>query len=200
MKKILFLLLLALGAFGAAAADRAGEILAALADGFRAMGAYEVTFTVAAGDNSVTGDYAVDGERYRMTLADAEVFCDGEVRWEADNRRREVSVDKVDRESRNILDNPAHAFDFVGREYVPELLCERNGVAVVRLRPAAQGASPAGEVTVEVETASMHPRSLSYDYDGERVTVAVERIAPLSSPLGGFDAGKYAGYEFIDFR
>ena len=70
----------------------------------------------------------------------------------------------------------------------------------MRLTPAAGNDSPAGDVTLTVDTATMRPRSLSYDYDGEQVQVSVLGIKPLETPLKAFAKDNYAGYEFIDFR
>lgn len=182
------------------AADRATEILERVAAGFRAMGAYSVNFEVAAGDYTARGSYAVEGEGYYLVLGDAEVFADGMVRYEVDNRRREVTVTEVDTASRNILNNPVRAFDFLGSEYVPSLVSEADGRAVVRLTPAVGNDSPAGNITLAVSTATMRPLSLSYDYDGEQVLVTVLGIAPLAVPIESFDKNAYGGYEFIDFR
>ena len=49
-------------------------------------------------------------------------------------------------------------------------------------------------------TATMRPRSLSYDYDGEQVLVNVLEVAPLAGHVRRFDPKNYEGYEFIDFR
>ena len=122
-----------------AAENRAGEILERLAAGFRAMKGYEVTFEVEAGEYRTAGSYAVEGQGYFLTLGDAEVFCDGTVRYEVDNARREVTIVGVDTASRNILNNPVRAFDFLGSEYLPTLVSEAGGQAVVRLTPAASG-------------------------------------------------------------
>ena len=111
-----------------------------------------------------------------------------------------MTVTEVDAASRNILNNPVRAFDFLGSEYVPALVSEAGDRAVVRLTPAAGNDSPAGNVTVTVETATMRPLSLSYDYDGEQVLVRVLDIAPLTGHVRAFDKQAYAGYEFIDFR
>lgn len=181
------------------AAGRAEEVLEKLSAGFRAMPSYEVAFAVSATDLTTAGSYAVKGENYYLTLGDAEVFCDGKTRWEVDNRRREVTVTDVDTSSRNILNNPAHAFDFLGTEYTPELVSEADANAVVRLTPTGKN-NGAGVITLTVSTATMHPRSLSYDYDGEKIGVAVRSVAPMSEPLRAFDKSAYAGYEFIDFR
>ena len=200
MRRFLVLIALAAGIQAVSAAGRATEILEKLAAGFRAMPGYSVDFEVVAGDYDNRGSYVVEGRNYYLALADAEVFADSVIRYEIDNRRREVTVTEVDAASRNILNNPVRAFDFLGSEYVPTLVSEAGGRAVVRLTPAAGNDSPAGNVTVTVDTATMRPLSLSYDYDGEQVQISVLGVAPLSGHVRVFDRQAYAGYEFIDFR
>lgn len=182
------------------AADRADAILAGVSDGFRALGAYGVSFEVRSDEYVTRGRYAVEGEGYYLVLGDAEVYCDGAVRFEVDNRRREVTIDVVDTDSRNILNNPVHAFDFLGSEYAASLVGEQEGHAVVRLTPAPGNTSSAGNIVLTVDTAAMRPVSLRYDYDGEQVQVSVLGIKPLETPLKAFAKDNYAGYEFIDFR
>ena len=199
MKRWLLLAVLLCGTVRAAE-NRAGEILERLAAGFRAMKGYEVTFEVEAGEYRTGGRYAVEGQGYFLTLGDAEVFCDGTVRYEVDNARREVTIVGVDTASRNILNNPVKAFDFLDSEYDPELLSEAAGCAVVRLTPTAGNSSPAGVITVTVSTATMRPEVLDYDYDGERVRITIGGVSPLGGPLRAFDRKRCEGYEFIDFR
>ena len=124
---------------GNAAQPRATEILERLAAGFRAMDGYGVKFGVVSGDYEARGSYVVEGDSYYLVLGDAEVFADGAVRREVDNRRREVTVTEVDTASRNILNNPVRAFDFLGSEYTPSLVSEADGRAVVRRRERLPG-------------------------------------------------------------
>jgi hypothetical protein len=159
-----------------------------------------VSFEVRSDEYVTRGRYAVEGEGYYLVLGDAEVYCDGAVRYEVDNRRREVTIDVVDTGSRNILNNPVHAFDFLGSEYAASLAGEQEGRAVVRLTPAPGNTSSAGNIVLTVDTAAMRPVSLRYDYDGEQVQVSVLGIKPLETPLKAFAKDNYAGYEFIDFR
>ena len=190
----------AVAALEPSADGRAAEILEKLAAGFRALGAYGVTFEVSSDEYTTRGRYAVEGENYYIAVGEAEVYCDGKIRYEIDNRRREVTIDDVDTSSRNLLSNPAHAFDFIGTQYAPSLVSDAGGRAVVRLTPTSADASPAGEILVTVDTAAMRPESLRYDYDGEQVGIAVLGVAPLDTPLKAFSKGDYKGYEFIDFR
>lgn len=197
---ILTALLTAAALLPASAADRASEIVGRLAAEFRAMKSYEVRFELSAEEFSGSGSYAIDGTDYCLKFGDAEVFADSATRWEVDNRRREVTIVEVDPASRNILNNPVRAFDFLGSEYLPTLVSEAGGQAVVRLTPASGEDAPAGSVEVTVSTSDMRPLSLVYDYDGEQVAVRILRIAPLSEPLGRFELRNYDGYELIDFR
>lgn len=190
----------AVAALAPSADGRAAEILEKLAAGFRALGAYGVAFEVSSDEYTTRGRYAVEGENYYIAVGEAEVYCDGKIRYEIDNRRREVTIDDVDTSSRNLLSNPAHAFDFIGTQYAPSLVSDAEGRAVVRLTPTSADASPAGEILVTVDTAAMRPESLRYDYDGEQVQVSVLGIKPLETPLKAFAKDNYAGYEFIDFR
>lgn len=190
----------AVAALEPSADGRAAEILEKLAAGFRALGAYGVTFEVSSDEYTTRGRYAVEGENYYIAVGEAEVYCDGKIRYEIDNRRREVTVTEVNRASRNILDNPVQAFDFLGSEYDFSLEGESGGRATVRLVPTAENDTSAGVVTLVVDTSSMRPVSLAYDYDGERVGIRVTGIEPQSGHFRTFDRQAYGGYEFIDFR
>lgn len=183
-----------------AAQDRAAATIEALAAEFRAKGAYEVDFEVAVGEYRTRGSYAVEGGRYHLILGDAEVYADTSVRYEIDNRRREVTINLVDTASRNILNNPVHAFDFLGSEYVPTLLSEHDGLTTLVLAPAAGNSAPVGSITLTLNTAELQPRSICYDFDGERIMVRIDRIGALRRTFKTFDRADYADYEWIDFR
>lgn len=179
---------------------RVQELLGQLAAGFRAMPAYTVRFEIVADDSAVRGGYSVQGEAYYLQLGDAEVFADGATRYEVDNRRREVTIVELDTASRNILDNPVRAFDFLDSAYRATLLDERDGEADILLTPTGDAGAVSGAVTLTVTTSPVRPRLLTYDYDGERITVAVTGISPLQTPLRRFDRAAYVNYELIDFR
>lgn len=179
--------------------ERASELLRELAGEFRAMKSYTVAFTIAAGESDVAGSYTVQSGGYTLTIGDAEVFFDGKVRYEVDHARREVTINAVDTTSRNILDNPIGAFDFLDGAYRPTLLSDDGSEALVRLTPT-DGESATGVVTVRLELHPVRPQSLAYDYDGEQVTVSVRSIEPFAGKLRRFDPKSCAGYEMIDFR
>ncbi len=178
--------------------ERAAELLRALSDRIRSLGRYAAAFTVEADGQTAAGYYTVVGDRYYLRLADAEVYCDGKARYEVDNRRKEVAVDRVDAASRNILDNPTRAFDLVDDGFASELLWERDGRAAVKLTPEA--GQPLSAVTVTVDTRTMRPVSLEYDFDGERIRIAIRSIEAADEAPKSYDPAQYRTYETIDFR
>ena len=98
IRRILYVAALLAGVCEASAAGRAEEILGRVAEGFRAMKDYTVRFEVAADEYRTPGSYAVRGGSYYLRLGDdAEVYSDGRLRYEVDNRRREVTVTEVNR-------------------------------------------------------------------------------------------------------
>ena len=102
MRKIIslsVLLVLGLTAVAQAAADTK-DVLAGLKQYIAKMGRYEVAFALQAGDYKAEGRYLVDGDTYHIVVGNiAEVYCDGKVRYEVDNERKEVNIDVVDASS-----------------------------------------------------------------------------------------------------
>ncbi len=186
--------------------DRASEIVGAIAAGFRVKSTYRVDFEIAMGEQRVAGSYTVDGENYRLVLngaetgVRAEVYADGAVRYEIDHGRREVTINPLDGAGRNILGDPVHAFDFLDSEYVPSLVSECDGEAAVVLTPAADAGALAGRIALKIDTRSMLPRSVVYDFDGENIEVRILRIGAPDRAFEPFDRAAYAAYEWIDFR
>lgn len=184
----------------AAGTDRhATELLERLAASVREMGTYSVLFEVLAGDHAYDGRYDVRGDAYYMTVNGAEVYSDGRTRYEVNPEHREVVVDAVDTSSRNLLNNPTRAFDFLDGQFAAEYLGERPEGDVVRLTPLERHAA-VGMIEVCIDPRSALPRSVVYEIDGDHVTIRVHGIAPGKEPPRAFDAAAYAGYEFIDFR
>ncbi len=182
------------------AQDRAAEIVASLAASFRSRVAYEVDFEVTAGEFCASGNYAVEGGRYRLTMDDSEVFAEAGIRYVVDRSRREVTIDRADTTGRNILDDPVHAFDFLNSDYAASLVFEGGGTTVIRLEPASPASASSGGITLALSTENLQPRSIAYDFDGDRIEVRIGRIGPLRGAVQAFDPADYPGYEWIDFR
>mgnify|MGYP003175911395 FL=1 len=182
----------------AAADDEAQTLLRRTADYISSLGRYTARFGITAGEYASQGSYTVDGDAYYIEVDGAEVYCDGKIRREVDNERREVNVDAVDGASRNILDNPTRCFDFVGTDYEAEVSSRTASETTLHLR--SRDASVEGDIYLTVETATGRPRHITYVLYDDRIEVAVESLEPSREAVRRYDAKRYSDYETIDFR
>lgn len=183
--------------------DDARALISRLSEQIRSMENYEVSFTVNSGDQKIKGYYAVSGEKYYISIGDAEVFCDGGARYEVNPQNKEVTVDAIDTKSHNILTNPTRAFDFIDGEFAFEMVGTNNGITTIKLTSTAENAA-LGVIFVAMDAATAQPRSLTYDVDGAQIAIEVASIDELTGMVDismfTFDKNNYRGYEIVDFR
>lgn len=196
--KRFFTLLLVMTFVLSARAEGEQMLLRRVAEYVKALGSYDAEVDVAAGEYKASGSYSVAGDGYYIKVGEAEVYADGKTRYEVDHSRKEVSVDVVDLESQNILDNPTRCFDFVGEEYAAELVKESDGVATIRL--VARDEDIEGEILLGVESATGKPLSIAYILYDDRVDVKIKSLTPRKTKLPTFSKGDYKGYDMVDFR
>ena len=204
MKKVIvFIFTLLCTASAWAQVDDAKALIGRLSEQIRSMENYEVSFTVNSGDQKIKGYYAVSGEKYYISIGDAEVFCDGGARYEVNPQNKEVTVDAVDTKSHNILTNPTRAFDFIDGEFNFTTVGSDNGITTIKLTSTAENAV-LGAIFVVMDTATAQPRSLTYDIDGAQIAIEVASIDELTGMVDismfTFDKNNYRGYEIVDFR
>ena len=180
-------------------ADSASRRVVQLAQAVKALGGYAVQFAVTVGDYQAAGEYVVNGEKYSLTLGNVEVYGDAECRYEVDKSRREVAIDRVDQTSKNILNNPARAFDFIDSEYVAEIVSESADRVVLRLTPNLNGAQ-SGVVELTVNSRTNLPKSIVYRPAGESIRVDIAKIATTAAAPKRYNPEEVKGFEIIDFR
>jgi len=163
------------------------------------LGDYRVSFSVNMGEESVVGSYVVSGDEYYMELATAEIYCDGEVKYEVNNRDMEIIVDNTDLTSPNVLNNPTRGFDFLDSQFKSTVTGERGGEIAIRLDPKTDETLVFGHIVVTINSKSGLPTSILYDMDGDSVRVVIESITSSSAPKR-FERREYKKYEWIDFR
>lgn len=206
MKRVIAFIFTALCALNVCAQqgdNDAKTLIIRLSEQVRSMENYEVSFAVKSGDQTIKGYYAVSGEKYYISIGDAEVFCDGGARYEVNPQNKEVTVDAVDNKSHNILTNPTRAFDFIDGEFAFTTVSTADGVATVKLTSTAENVA-LGVIYVAIDTASAQPRSLTYDVDGSQIVIEIESldemVGMVDISMFTFDKNNYRGYEIVDFR
>ena len=204
MKKVIAFIFTLLYIANAWAQDGdAKALIGRLSEQMRSMENYEVSFAVKSGDQKIKGYYAVSGEKYYISIGDAEVFCDGGARYEVNAQNKEVTVDAVDTKSHNILTNPTRAFDFIDGEFNFTTVGTENGITTVKLTSTAENAA-LGVIFVTLDAATAQPRSLTYDVDGAQIIIEIASVDELTGlvdiSMFTFDKNNYRGYEIVDFR
>lgn len=204
MKKVIVFIFTLLCVANAWAQDSdAKALIGRLSEQMRSMENYEVSFAVKSGDQKIKGYYAVSGEKYYISIGDAEVFCDGGARYEVNAQNKEVTVDAVDTKSHNILTNPTRAFDFIDGEFNFTTVGTENGITTVKLTSTAENVA-LGVIFVALDAATAQPRSLTYDVDGAQIIIEIASIDELTGMVDismfTFDKNNYRGYEIVDFR
>ncbi len=208
MKKFILTASLLAVILAPARADETSEsILRHIAKTLASYGDYEVRFTVSAkGMGNTSGNYIVSGDRYRIKLQKQEQFSDGTNRYEIYTADKEVVIDEADTSSHNMLNNPTRAFEFAPEEfestYAGSTELKRRPVETVRLTPRGAGHGN-GTVVLYVSAEDGLPVALDYNYQGEELTVTINKIIPLDEVdrnMFRFDPSQYGDYEIIDFR
>ncbi|MDE5963657.1 MAG: hypothetical protein K2G58_06515 [Alistipes sp.] len=195
----LFFLAFCLSATPLHAADNGASWLNRLQQAVRSLGEYEVRFELSTTDGyATTGSCRVSGESYVISLPQARVYCDGKARYEVNDDKREVVVDAVDTESRNLLDNPVRAFDFVGEQYDVRIAAEQPERITLRLTPRSTDALSVIELTLDKSSAL--PVSVIYGAEDMRIALKIVSFGKSATPFPDFRRADFAGYEWIDFR
>lgn len=199
---LIFTVLCAINVMAQNGNDDAKALIGKLSEQMRSMENYEVSFTVVSGEQKVKGYYAVSGEKYYISIDDAEVFCDGGARYEVNPANKEVTIDAVDTKSHNILTNPTRAFDFVDGDFNFEMVATNATSTTIKLTPKENNAL--GIIFVDMQREPVKPTALAYEYDGQTIKIEINSLDEMTGMVDismfTFDKNNYRGYEIVDFR
>lgn len=181
---------------------RIGNFFAERSDGYR------VRFVVnMEGMDAQRGEYVVAGNKYRIEVMGQEQFSDGLYRYGVDGVNMEVTIDRIDLESRNLLVNPLRAFDFGGEAFEVSVAGDSDTAlgraTVVHLVPREGVLDGVRRVVLYVLPEEGRPVELRYDFNGLELSVQVESVEKLKSvndKIFQFSATEFKNYEIIDFR
>lgn len=198
MRRLCLLIFAMFISWSATAEESVWQMLQRVSLFMNAEKGYEVKFSIEAEGFSSKGRYCVKDDSYYIEIAEAEVYSDGEVRYEVDKSRREVNIDVMNNESRNILDNPTRCFDFVEEEYTAEIVEQSGGDVTLKLRSTDEKVE--GDILLTIEHSTGKPKSLEYMLYDDNILVRVENIEHKSDGVKSFSRSAYKDYEMIDFR
>lgn len=182
--------------------ERVTTFFAERADGYRLRFVVDME-----GMDPQRGELTVVGSKYHIEVMGQEQFSDGLYRYGVDGVNMEVTIDRIDTESRNLLVNPLRAFDFSDEAFDITLAGESDTEAgralVVGLTPHEGVLDGVRRVVLYVLPDEGRPVELRYDFNGLEMSLKIESIEKLkvvNDKKFQFTSTNYRDYEIIDFR
>ena len=158
---------------------------------------YALYMKVDAYGEKINGYFMVDKDSYYIQLGTMEVYSDGKYRYEINNERKEVTEDRVNLESRDLLSNPTRAFEFLESEFKATISENIHNGAILKLVPKQSSDIKAVYVSVVWKDNRIIPLAIKYDYDGEEVSIALVMADAQSAVLPRWDKNNYRTYDIV---
>ncbi|MBO7263633.1 MAG: hypothetical protein J6U93_03820 [Alistipes sp.] len=160
---------------------------------------YALYMKVGAYGEEMNGYFMVDKDSYYIQLGIMEVYSDGKLRYEINNERKEVTEDRVNLDSRDLLTNPTRAFEFLESEFTATISETIHNGAILKLVPKQSADITAVYVSVVWKDNRIIPLAIKYDYDGEEVTIALVMADVNSAILPRWNKSAYKTYDIVSF-
>ena len=160
---------------------------------------YALYMKVTAYGEKMNGYFMVDKDSYYIQLGAMEVYSDGKLRYEINNSRKEVTEDRVNLESRDLLTNPTRAFAFVEEEFTATISEKIQNGVILKLVPKQSADITAVYVSVVWKDNHIVPMAIKYDYDGEEVAIALVMADINSAVMPRWNKNNYKTYDRVSF-
>lgn len=215
MKKIFLfftIITVSLSGFAQGNDPAAKKILDAVSTKFKSFKGVQANFTLKNEDNAGNvlgvkkGTVSMKGNKYRVSLAGQEIFCDGTTVWTYDKASNEVTINKVDNNSGSIT--PQKLFtNFYDKDFLYKLNGEKKEAGKVlqeiEMTPVDK-TKQFHKVYLQVNKATQTLYSTRVlDKQQNRFTYTVTSMngkATLADSMFTFDKSKYPGVEEVDLR
>lgn len=197
MRRFCLLLVALISAIGASAQTYARDWIDGL--NYTLDDRYALYMKVEAYGEKMNGYFMVEDDSYYIQLGAMEVYCDGKYRYEINNERKEVTEDRVNHDSRDLLTNPTRAFEFLEEEFKSSIHETIHNGAILKLVPKQSADITAVYVSVIWRDNRIIPLSIKYDYDGEEVAIALVMADVDSAVLPRWNATAYKTYDMVSF-
>ncbi len=195
------------------AQDKAKDLLDKLSQTMNSYKSMDIKFSFTTNDevnktvDTKEGRVQAKGKAFKLTMDDMEVYSNGTAKWTVMDEVEEITVQQVDPNSSDMLDNPIKFLTVNNKDfkYTYKGTVNKAGKTLeeVEFYPKDKKAAYS-MVKLQVEKGSLNPYTVSYiGKDATTYTVKVTSFLPnvsIDDKLLVFDQSKYKGYEVVDLR
>ncbi len=196
MRKVLSTLLFLLAVGGVDGAVTLNDMSAAIEQ----LGRYEARFTlsISGSEGAVDGYYIVDGDKFFLSIADQQIYGDGAERCTINHNQREVVLERLpdDGSQPLVVVDPVAAFANLAREFEISDEVSNEYITYLKLTPKSDG-GVVDNSSVEIDNVSHLPRRISYQADGEEVSLTISYIDSTDEQV---TMSYPSEYEVLDIR
>lgn len=202
LKTIISLLLLISGVNIAGAAVSASSFMKEAAEKITSSKSVSATFKIeSAGQPTVTGNIAVQGDKFAINSSVSSTIYDGTTQWTISDSDKEISIfEPTDEEIAQV--NPFAVIKAYNRDYKLKLISSDKNNVKIQLTPKANSSIKNIVVTFAATTKTVQQMTLTLD-DGTVLHIKVSDITSNANiPASKFvvNLKNYNGYEIIDLR
>ncbi len=216
MKKIFTVLVVVVGGFLSVAAQipkgmgksdpEAKKILDAVSTKFKTFktvqGKFSLKIENAAGKvlGVKTGNVAMKGSKYRISVTGQEIFSDGSNIWTLDKASKEVTISKIDPSANSLT--PQKLFtNFYDKDFLYKLNATKKAISEIELTPIDK-TKTFFKILLYVDKNSISTTKL-FEKTGNKYTYSTTSLTPntnVPDAMFVFDTKKYPGVEVVDLR
>ncbi len=204
-----FVALATVAAQSATAQSQSGDpFLESMSKSVKALGPYEVQFemSVSGQDGKYEGRYIVDENRYILYAADQVVYGDGKLRYTANDKDKELVIEKLESSTPMIIANPAQAFLELNRSLNSTVIGGYNDRMVSFTMTPKDSSLLFRSCFLTISRYTNLPLFVSYETDEEHVSMRIVNFVALNRPAGSVIVKNLDsvpipdGFEVLDIR
>ncbi len=211
MKKLLLITLTLICTYSFSQRDKkATEILDSVINNTNSYNNFKVDFTYSmknedAGiDESKDGSITVEGDKYRLNLANQIVICDGTTVWTYLLDDQEVMINSVEESDESIT--PTNLLNKYNEKYKSKFVGEEkdngNILEIIELKPEEGKTYSKIEISIDKNKKLIH-NFIIYDNSGSTYAYQINQFKPdveISDTLFNFNESKHSDVDIIDMR
>ena len=200
ISKIILILICCMGIN--AYAQSAQQIMKSLVEKYNNSTSIVTIFTLQNGDFSIDGNITTEGNKFKLSLPNTEIWYDGKTLWTYSSDTNEVNItEPTDDELQEI--NPFAILTAFTTDYSSKLITENSKSKIIELN-SIQNDALVKRANIEIDKKTIMPQNINLIMNnGSTTQIHINNITfgkHLPSSFFSFDATKYPNTDIIDLR